>query len=175
MSRGRKQTVSRGLPRFMMRRIRNGKELYYYAKNNIHIALGGDLQVAMAKYSEIIARNLLTPHPWHRHLFLAEILDRAIKPTDLCGVYFLIKGTSVVYVGQSKNILRRVAQHPDKNFDRFAWVLCDSNDLDRLEAEYIAMLGPKLNTLRPKAVLQKTRLLTTFSDRYGPPDGNDTK
>jgi len=67
------------------------------------------------------------------------------------GIYFLIKGDRVVYVGQSRhNMLVRIADHThSKDFDSVAvhavaerW---SSDDLDELEAEYIWELEPPYN------------------------------
>lgn len=82
------------------------------------------------------------------------------------GVYFLFKGDDVVYVGQSKNILRRVGDHTEtKDFDSFGYIVCpvlfgydgpnikekqiasrqNSFCLDILESYYIDLLSPPLN------------------------------
>lgn len=65
------------------------------------------------------------------------------------GVYFLVKGTRVVYVGQALNLQARISQHSDKDFDRFAYITCPPEQLDKLEALYIHTLRPPLNGTRP--------------------------
>jgi hypothetical protein len=63
-----------------------------------------------------------------------------------CGVYFLIKDESVVYVGQSINITQRVAEHTKtKDFDTFTYVQCKRENLNQIEALYIQRLKPKYN------------------------------
>jgi hypothetical protein len=63
-----------------------------------------------------------------------------------CGVYFLIKDESVVYVGQSINIMNRVAEHnKSKDFDTFTYVQCKRENLNQIEAMYIQRLKPKYN------------------------------
>lgn len=75
-----------------------------------------------------------------------EDIARAAMPwRNACGVYFLLIGDEVVYVGQSVNIYSRLSSHHIKNFDRFAFVLCDIAMLDRLESLYIHCLRPRLN------------------------------
>lgn len=64
----------------------------------------------------------------------------------LCGVYFLVKDERVVYVGQSTNIAARISQHVGvKDFDGYAFIQCDADNLDMLESLYIHVLNPPLN------------------------------
>jgi len=61
------------------------------------------------------------------------------------GVYFLIDGNRVVYVGQSTNVYSRIVEHHDKVFERFAFIPCDREMLDKLESLYIHILRPPFN------------------------------
>jgi len=62
------------------------------------------------------------------------------------GVYFLVKQEKVGYVGQSKNVFGRIADHARlKDFDRFAFIECNADTLDILESLYIHTLRPELN------------------------------
>lgn len=61
------------------------------------------------------------------------------------GVYFLLDGDEVVYVGQSVNVYSRIGQHTDKRFDRYAFVPCPVDALNKLESLYIHCLRPRLN------------------------------
>ncbi len=74
-----------------------------------------------------------------------EISAASLSWEKTCGVYFLLDGSDVVYVGQSKNVFSRIAEHRDKRFDRYAYVPCEEVSLDTLESFYIYMLRPKLN------------------------------
>lgn len=76
-----------------------------------------------------------------------QIIASAIPKSVICGVYFLIRGDRIVYVGQSKNALRRIARHVDdgREFDQFAIAPCNEADLDRLERTYITALYPDEN------------------------------
>ena len=61
------------------------------------------------------------------------------------GVYFLIKGSKVIYVGQSVNVFARISSHVQyKDFDSYAYVSCSRDKLDILESLYIHTLSPPL-------------------------------
>lgn len=61
-------------------------------------------------------------------------------------VYFLCKGDTVVYVGQSIRITSRLKSHPcTGKYDKVFYVPCELDELDSLEAYWIAKLKPKLN------------------------------
>jgi len=74
-----------------------------------------------------------------------EILKLAIPWEQVVGVYFLVKDEEVIYVGQSVNIYSRLSEHRHKQFDKYAFVPCDVDLLDKLESLYIHVLKPKLN------------------------------
>lgn len=74
-----------------------------------------------------------------------QIAKLALPWEKSSGVYFLVQGEEVVYVGQSVNIYSRIAQHPDKKFDKYAFVPCEVKLLDKLESLYIHTLKPRLN------------------------------
>lgn len=61
------------------------------------------------------------------------------------GVYFLVKGKRVRYVGQSINVPSRITQHTEKDFDRIAVIECPRAGLDILESLYIHALRPPDN------------------------------
>lgn len=76
-----------------------------------------------------------------------EIVKSSSEWGTQSGIYFLIHGKKVVYVGQSVNIYARVAahKHDKKIFDRFAYVPCPPVLMDKLESLYIHCLKPSLN------------------------------
>lgn len=78
-----------------------------------------------------------------------EIVRKAWQNSEqnLCGIYFLVQGESVVYVGQSRNVYSRIAQHKTgvKYFDCWCYIKCAEKDLDAMESLYIHILRPKLN------------------------------
>jgi hypothetical protein len=76
-----------------------------------------------------------------------EIVDGSKPWTNTVGVYFLIKDSRIVYVGQSKlTVFGRIGHHQnDKDFDSVAWIQCEPEILDALESLYIHVFKPKLN------------------------------
>lgn len=74
-----------------------------------------------------------------------QIVQSAAPWGNTVGVYFLIDGDEIVYVGQSINIMVRISTHNDKKFDRYAYIACDKSSLDFLESIYIHFLRPRLN------------------------------
>jgi len=84
-----------------------------------------------------------------------DILQSCNPLPIMTGIYFLIDGYNVVYVGQSVNIFSRVSQHfnDKKQFDSFAYIVCDKNILDKMESLYIHLLKPKLNGLHNNGIV----------------------
>lgn len=74
-----------------------------------------------------------------------EIVKAALPWEHSSGVYFLLDGNEIVYVGQAKNVYVRISCHTDKRFDRYAFVPCSLNALDKVESLYIHYLRPRLN------------------------------
>ena len=74
------------------------------------------------------------------------------------GIYFLVKGDAIVYVGQSKYIQTRVSSHyieGVKDFDRVAFIEVAADLLDSVETRFIETFNPKLNVIgRPKIDLR---------------------
>jgi hypothetical protein len=67
------------------------------------------------------------------------------------GVYFLLQGEEVIYVGQSTDIPSRVLSHRrTKDFDRYATMPVPRDWLSEVEAEYILHYQPELNRSLPK-------------------------
>ena len=61
------------------------------------------------------------------------------------GVYFLIYKDEIVYIGQSKNIYKRIFDHKIK-FDSIAIIKCKGVfALKELEREYLIKFKPKYN------------------------------
>lgn len=64
------------------------------------------------------------------------------------GVYFLWQGESVVYVGQTRQMDRRITEHMvegKKTFDGISCKPCDLRQLTKVERFYIETLLPKYN------------------------------
>lgn len=91
-----------------------------------------------------------------------EVVAHAQPVTRHIGVYFLVHGDEVVYVGQSVNVYGRVMGHftgPEKQFDRATWVPVEREDLDVVESLYIHALRPRLNGAPPLALWQLVEML----------------
>jgi len=61
------------------------------------------------------------------------------------GIYFLIDKKTVVYVGQSQDIIQRINQHTDKTFTSVLYIESNVKDLTKLETHYIVAFDPKYN------------------------------
>lgn len=62
------------------------------------------------------------------------------------GIYFLLKGEEVVYVGKATNFIDRLIAHiDDKDFDSYSVVECSKDEIDELETEYIYEYMPIYN------------------------------
>jgi hypothetical protein len=67
-------------------------------------------------------------------------------PGVVCGIYFLVDGDEVVYVGQSVDVAARVPQHTlDKTFSRSVFLPVAASDLTAVEHAFIHLLRPKYN------------------------------
>ena len=78
-----------------------------------------------------------------------EIVSGSIsRKQGLPGIYFLINGNEVVYVGQTKNLHARIYQHrveTKKAFTRYFLLPCEPAELTPLESRYIAKFKPRYN------------------------------
>jgi len=65
----------------------------------------------------------------------------------MIGVYYLWDGASVVYVGASRNVERRIRQHASRDLDFSGYFVdtCELEKLNELEARAIAEFRPKFN------------------------------
>ncbi len=71
-----------------------------------------------------------------------------------CGIYFLVDKDEIVYVGQSRVAPeRRIADARRKGlrFDSYFVLLCEWDELNELETQYIVEFDPKYNGVTPAA------------------------
>lgn len=104
----------------------------------------------------------------------------AVYPVT-CGVYALIRDGQVVYVGQSRHVHARIANHQnDKPFDEVLVCEVAQQDLDDVETFLIAMLNPPLNRMHAdrkaqgKCSKRNAYRLLPFSTKYRPSQLLDT-
>ena len=104
-----------------------------------------------------------------RHAITAVCVPLSISRNDSragAGVYFLVKGDEVVYVGSSVNVLERVSKHAsgstetDKDFDGSFAVFLPERDIRWAEACLI-------NSLKPTHNRQVPRLINGFRTPFG--------
>lgn len=67
-------------------------------------------------------------------------------PASVCGIYHLIRGDAVIYVGQTTNIVGRISAHLSRfQFDRVEFFACPVEELNKREEAELARLRPPLN------------------------------
>ena len=104
------------------------------------------LESRLAALERMEAMNCVSAAVTGKSLQRAEEIAAAALPWKAAsGVYFLLDGDEIVYVGQAVNVYRRIPQHTEKRFDRYAFVPCDIDALNILESLYIHCLRPRLN------------------------------
>ena len=113
---------------FLEDRIKKKDPTYYYPSAIASEKATHKLELHDASY-RLTGKRLLLER---------EVVLGARKPEHKIGIYFLVRNNSVVYVGQSINILRRVEEHRrTKAFDSFAYTICDKAELNILESLYM--------------------------------------
>lgn len=76
-----------------------------------------------------------------------EIVEAAIFMPSSSGIYFLILNDVITYIGQSKNVMTRIAEHARKGrkFTHISIIPCNEDDLIFLEKQYIEKFKPESN------------------------------
>jgi hypothetical protein len=93
---------------------------------------------------------------------------RPLSVAVICGVYFLVEESRIVYVGQSTNVLARIQSHTDKRFDAVAVLPVAAEHLDAMEAYYIDRFTPALNgSPGRRKLLENTEAMASMLVRYG--------
>lgn len=95
------------------------------------------------------------------HVMANEIIDGRIPRVNFCGIYILFDDHRVTYVGQSKNILARIATHSQNGraFTSYFVIPCLECDLDATEQYYIDLLKPPENKTDLMTARRVARLL----------------
>lgn len=141
---GRPKTVRPDLPKYVKARVRNGNTLYYYQRHGREIALGRDYSNAEERAAALMA--LPPVGAMVEDLSAEQIIAKAIPARRQPGVYFLIVGGAIAYVGQSIDVWARIVQHMKvRRFDSFSWFPCPVSELDSVEAACIERFKPWQN------------------------------
>ena len=77
-----------------------------------------------------------------------KIVRKAIPIKPICGVYFLLNGSEIVYIGKSINLIERIGNHYvtlDMSFNSYSYIEERPNNLETLEKAYINKLSPRMN------------------------------
>lgn len=110
--------------------------------------LGETFADALAEFQRVGSRQSVDETiPSHKLRSDIEIAMNA-KPLVKEGIYFLLRGNKVVYVGRSENIFARVSDHITGGkmaFDRMHVIEATGYEQERLEQLYIAALTPEYN------------------------------
>ena len=77
----------------------------------------------------------------------SDVIAGQVPASTSCGVYFLLRHSEIVYVGQSVDVFLRLSKHrrEGRDFDAFNFLPCAKEDLDRIEKMYIEAFMPKWN------------------------------
>lgn len=83
----------------------------------------------------------------------------AVSDYVVSGVYFLFRGVSLTYIGQSDNVLARIGAHraSGKVFDTFSIFRCGREWLLPLEAAFIRKFQPSENRAHTKSDMRPSR------------------
>lgn len=161
----------------MPERVYLGKSTYELkAKNGRCIRLchrTATREEVFAAYAKIVGSDRLKEDEQqaakqdHTLLDKNAILAISQSAEKIIGVYFLIKNKEIVYVGQSRDIMSRLAAHlgdDSKIFDSYAILPTTFTMLSVLESKYIKKFQPIHNKVHVTKRGQKTRSIATIPD-----------
>lgn len=109
-------------------------------------------------------KEIAKDNEWYATQVFNIATSATIEFPIVAGVYFLIDQGEVVYVGQSRNIYGRVADHlfdmdadgqKTKVFDSFRYIAVGASIRDEIEQRCIAHFKPKFNGKRTIAAFIK--------------------
>jgi hypothetical protein len=123
------------------------------------------LERRLAKLKRMETMQVVSAALTGNSLLRADEIAAAAHPWEKAsGVYFLLDGNEVVYVGQAVNVYSRIGQHTEKRFDRYAFVPCPVDALDILESLYIHLLRPRFNGVQKNGQYYAPISLTELFD-----------
>lgn len=130
-----------------------GSELKRWCAENLLKTCPGKLlppPVIVCPMPERVDNHALVPHSIRNIVGLCDITTESRR----CGIYFLVKDMTLMYIGQSVNVVGRVATHASinpykneqgKDFNKVFYLQWPADDLDRMEGALIRALKPPLN------------------------------
>lgn len=65
----------------------------------------------------------------------------------ISGIYFLLRRNKIVYIGRTINLINRIYQHSEKNFDSIRIIKCNIDRLEHYEIRLIRYFQPKYNQM----------------------------
>jgi hypothetical protein len=145
----RPKTKSAGLPpRVTVRQSAFGN-LYYYQDKGRKVALGPDRRQAVRR-ARMLARGIASLEDARMGeigmLTEDEIAAKAVALKRQPGIYFLLIGGKIAYIGQSADVFSRIRQHEGtRRFDAFCWFPCEPGKLETTESYLIAKFRPWQN------------------------------
>jgi hypothetical protein len=129
--------------------IIDGRTYYQVAAVQRYIARNLAVQQVGSDYPKVLPVCIRHHDRFDLPVQLSGLTDRlAVATGDVSGVYFLIRGAKVVYVGQSVNVGARLSAHradADKLFDYGVFLPLPESDLLRVEKAFIRLLRPEYN------------------------------
>lgn len=97
----------------------------------------------------------------------------AVDPPRFAGVYFLLDGDEIVYVGQSIDVPQRINAHRSRRdhaharwrikWDRALWIPVPEKELDAYEGALIRRLTPRHNTGAPADASRDDEICTALN------------
>lgn len=93
---------------------------------------------------------------------------KRIPTTPRIGIYFLFRGSDLVYIGQSVDIHRRIQDHKQsKIFDSFSYIEYPEHQLSRKEKDLIKFFNPPLNVIHATSTeIPETLATEEFNNWY---------
>jgi hypothetical protein len=144
---GRKKSAYPDLPPGMTARRTGAGLRYYYQVDGKKIPLGGSLDAAVDLMNRV-KRGISSPEEARFGGLAAltpdEVAERAANMLQESGVYFLLLGKQITYIGQSRDVWRRIKDHAasGRRFDSYCWQPCEPSKLIELEAFCIKKFHP---------------------------------
>lgn len=75
-----------------------------------------------------------------------ELLKLSTSKCNQGFVYFLFKESIIVYIGSTTNLSGRLTIHQEeKDYDNYAYIICETNKRKIIESLYILKFNPKYN------------------------------